>query len=150
MNDMADTNATGKINEIMTAALEKIRTLADAQTIIGEPIPTPGGTTIVPVSKVSVGFASGGLDYNGKAPEKAKNFGGGGGTGISITPVCFLVISPTGAVELLNVNMAADPVEKIASLVDKTPDIVERLKGVFAKKNEEKAEGSTAAEEQNA
>lgn len=147
MNDMADTNATGKINDIMTAALEKIRTLADAQTIIGEPIPTPGGTTIVPVSKVSVGFASGGLDYNGKAPEKAKNFGGGGGTGISVTPVCFLVISPTGAVELLNVNMAADPVEKIASLVDKTPDIVERLKGVFAKKKDEAPEATTEATE---
>ena len=150
MNDMPETNATEKINDIMTAALDKIRTLADAQTIIGEPIPTPGGTTIVPVSKVSVGFASGGLDYNGKQPEKAKNFGGGGGTGISVTPVCFLVISPSGAVELLNVNMAADPVEKIASLVDKTPDIAQRLKSVFAKKKEEKTEESTKAEEPNA
>ncbi len=147
---MPENNATEKINDIMTAALDKIRTLADAQTIIGEPIPTPGGTTIVPVSKVSVGFASGGLDYNGKQPEKAKNFGGGGGTGISVTPVCFLVISPSGAVELLNVNMAADPVEKIASLVDKTPDIAQRLKSVFAKKKEENAAEASAAEETEA
>ena len=143
---MPENNSTAKINEIMTAALDKIRTLADAETIIGQPISTPGGTTIIPVSKISVGFASGGLDYNGKAPEKAKNFGGGGGTGISINPVAFLVVSPTGAVEMLSVNNAADPVEKIASLVDKAPDIAERLKAVFAKKKEEKApEADTSA-----
>ena len=141
---MPDTTSTGKINEIMTAALDKIRSLADAQTIIGAPISTPGGPTVIPVSKVSVGFASGGLDYNGKAPEKAKNFGGGGGTGISVTPVAFLVISPTGAVEMLSVNTAADPVEKIASLVDKTPDIVERLKAVFAKKKDGSAPSAEA------
>ena len=120
---MQENKSTEKISEIMASTLEKIRTIADAETIIGEPIATNGGVTVIPVSKVSVGFASGGLDYNGKSPEKAKNFGGGSGSGISITPVAFLVVSPTGNVELLSVNSAPDTVDKIAAIVDKAPDL---------------------------
>ena len=134
---MQENKSTEKISEIMASTLEKIRTIADAETIIGEPIATNGGVTVIPVSKVSVGFASGGLDYNGKVPEKAKNFGGGSGSGISITPVAFLVVSPTGNVELLSVNSAPDTVDKIASLVDKAPDLAIRIKSVFTKKKEE-------------
>ena len=134
---MQENKSTEKISEIMASTLEKIRTIADAETIIGEPIATNGGVTVIPVSKVSVGFASGGLDYNGKAPEKAKNFGGGSGSGISITPVAFLVVSPTGNVELLSVNSAPDTVDKIASLVDKAPDLAIRIKSVFTKNKEE-------------
>lgn len=148
---MAESNATEKINDIISASLEKIRTIADTETVIGDPILTPGGTTIIPVSKVSVGFASGGLDYNGKAPEKAKNFGGGGGTGISVTPIAFLVVSPTGGVELLSIsNPSSDPLDKISALADKAPDIAERMKVVFAKKKEEKQEDTAKAEENTA
>jgi len=146
---MAESNATEKINDIISASLEKIRAIADTETVIGDPILTPGGTTIIPVSKVSVGFASGGLDYNGKTPEKAKNFGGGGGTGISVTPIAFLVVSPTGGVELLSIsNPSSDPLDKISALADKAPDIAERMKVVFAKKKEEKQE-DTAKDEEN-
>ncbi len=127
-------NTTEKIGDIISSSLEKIKTIAGGETVVGAPIPTPGGTTIIPVSKVSVGFASGGLDYNGKAPEKNKNFGGGGGTGISVTPIAFLVVSPSGSVELLSVANAGDPLEKLSSFVDKTPDMIERLRSVFAKK----------------
>ena len=134
---MQENKSTEKISEIMASTLEKIRTIADAETIIGEPIATNGGVTVIPVSKISVGFASGGLDYNGKSPEKAKNFGGGSGSGISITPVAFLVVSPTGNVELLSVNSAPDTVDKIAALVDKAPDLAIRIKSVFTKKKEE-------------
>ena len=148
---MAESNATEKINDIISASLEKIRTIADTETVIGDPILTPGGTTIIPVSKVSVGFASGGLDYNGKAPEKAKNFGGGGGTGISVTPIAFLVVSPTGGVELLSIsNPSSDPLDKISALADKAPDIAERMKVVFAKKKEEKQEDTDKTEENTA
>ena len=69
-----------KLNDIIGTSLEKIRALADGETVIGNPINTPNGTTIIPVSRVSMGFASGGLDYNGKkAATAAQNFGGGGG-----------------------------------------------------------------------
>ena len=131
---MADNNATEKINDIIATSLEKIKSIAGTETVIGAPIPTAGGTTIIPVSKVSRGFASGGLDYGNKAPDKQKNFGGGGGTGVSVTPVAFLIVSPTGGVELLSVGAPSDTIDKIAGLVDKAPDMVERLKAVFAKK----------------
>ncbi|MBQ7170737.1 MAG: sporulation protein YtfJ [Clostridia bacterium] len=127
-------NTTEKIGDIISSSLEKIKTIAGGETVVGAPIPTPGGTTIIPVSKISVGFASGGLDYGGKTPEKNKNFGGGGGTGISVTPVAFLVVSPSGSVELLSVANAGDPLEKLTSFVDKTPDMIDRLRSVFTKK----------------
>ena len=152
---MTENNSTAKINEIMTAALDKIRSLADAQTIIGQPIPTPGGTTIIPVSKVFVGFASGGVDYAGKhtAPQNAakpnaNNFGGGGGTGLTVSPVAFLVVDPSGDVQLLNVNeptkQANDPVSQVIGLLERSPELIEKLKVLFAKKE------SDAASENNA
>ena len=79
-----------KLQEIIAASLENIRSMVDANTVIGNPINTPQGTTIIPVSKVSLGFASGGLDYAGKSEEavraRIQNFGGGGGTGLSVVP----------------------------------------------------------------
>ena len=81
-----------KLNDIIGTSLEKIRALADGETVIGNPINTPNGTTIIPVSRVSMGFASGGLDYSGKKAETAaQNFGGGGGTGVTVSPVAFLL-----------------------------------------------------------
>ena len=92
---------------------------------------------IIPVSKVSLGFASGGLDYaSKKEADKAKNFGGGGGTGVSVTPMAFLVVKPDGTVELLNMSMPDTVTNKIATvgnLIEKSPDIIEKIKKVFAK-----------------
>lgn len=133
-----------KLNDIIQTSLENVRSMVDANTVIGTPINTPGGTTIIPISKIAVGFASGGLDYNGKtAQEKAnKNFGGGNGTGVSVSPVGFLVISPTGAVELLNVSMPSqnDTIDQISSFIERSPEIIEKFKAVFSKKKEEPAE----------
>ena len=97
-----------KLNDIIGTSLEKIKALADGETVIGNPISTPNGTTVIPVSKVSVGFASGGVDYNGKKAKDttvaAQNFGGGGGTGLTVSPVAFLIISPDGNVSMLPIN----------------------------------------------
>ena len=140
VNTMAENNATEKINDIIATSLEKIRTIADAETIIGTPIPTAGGTTIIPVSKVSVGFASGGLDYGNKTPDKSKNFGGGGGTGLSITPVGFLVVDKDGAVDMINVglNTAVGTVDQIGDLLDRSPEIINKFKSMFGKKDGKK------------
>ena len=91
-----------KLQEIIKTSLENIRTMIDANTVIGTPYTTPSGTTIIPVSKVSMGFATGGLDYSGKAESQPQNFGAGGGTGLSIQPLGFLVIAPDGSVEMVN------------------------------------------------
>ena len=93
--------AESKLKEIIQTSLASIREVIDANTIIGEPIEigNGSGTVIIPVSKVSMGYASGGVDYFGKnvsPAENMSNFGGGGGTGVSVSPVGFLVVKEDG------------------------------------------------------
>ena len=129
-----------KIPEIIKSSLENIRSMVDANTVVGDPIPTNAGTTIIPISKVSVGIASGGVDYNDKNERpKPQNFGGGGGTGLMVVPVGFLVVDKDGDVEFLNVGMKGkpDPVDQIADFVERTPDIIAKIKDIFAKDKEE-------------
>ena len=132
-----------KIQEIIKESLENIRTIIDANTVIGTPMETSNGVTIIPVSKISMGFASGGLDFDGKKEGAAKNFGGGGGTGLSVQPVGFLVISHEGRVEMINIGQKApkDTIEQVADLLERTPDIVYRLKVIFDKFSEMKQDG---------
>ena len=146
--------AETKVSGIIANALEDIRTVVDANTIIGTPIETNSGTTIIPVSKVSMGIASGGVDYLPKNRDKdgAKTvksstpcFGGGGGTGISVTPLCFLVVDKNGKVTTLNINnptgtnAAVSTIDSISSLLDKAPETIEKIKGLFSKKEPETA-----------
>ena len=128
-----------KVNENFLKAMDSIKAMADANTIIGESITTSNGTTIIPVSKVTMGYASGGLDYAPKkvtpAP-KTNNYGGVGGSGMTISPVAFLIISPTGAVEVQNVNQpmgAADPISSVIGLIERSPDLIERLRNALSK-----------------
>ena len=142
-----------KLNDIIGTSLEKIRALADGETVIGNPISTPNGTTIIPVSRVSMGFASGGLDYSGKkAATAAQNFGGGGGTGVTVSPVAFLVLTPDGDVKLLPIEAApkgGDTVDKVTAFIERSPDLLERLKRVFTsdKKKKSKTDADEAAED---
>ncbi|MBR5314698.1 MAG: GerW family sporulation protein [Clostridia bacterium] len=135
-----------KQNDIIKTTLDSIRGIIESNTVIGEPVNTPGGITIIPVSKVSLGFASGGLDYSSKKEESAKsnNFGGGSGTGVSVVPMAFLVIKPDGNVELLNMSVpdtTTNQIATIGNIVEKTPDVIERIKNIFVKeKKEEKGE----------
>jgi len=126
-----------KFNEAFRNAMEGIRSMADANTVIGEPVTTANGTTIIPVSKLSMGYASGGLDYNSKNKETPapQNFGGLGGSGLTVTPVGFLIVSSNGTVEMLNVNQpaAADPVSNIIGLIERSPDLIERLRVAIGK-----------------
>lgn len=136
-------NAENKLEDIIRASLENVRNMVDANTIIGDPINTASGTTIIPISKITVGFATGGLDFNSKSDAPLKqNFGGGGGTGINIIPIGFLVVDKNGGVDLLNVGMkaASDPVEQISDLIDRAPEIIGKIKSAFAKTPEEDEE----------
>lgn len=139
--------AQNKLTEIIQASLEEIKQVVDANTIIGTPINTPQGTTIIPVSKVMVGFASGGLDYLGKNMKKVAdsaekpaplqtNFGGGGGTGVTVQPVGFLIVSPDGDVDLLNVGANAagnDKIESISNLIERSPEVISKIAAIFKK-----------------
>ena len=137
-----------KIPEIIRSSMENIRSMVDANTIVGDPVAATGGTVIIPISKIAVGIASGGVDYNSKndVHVKPQNFGGGGGTGLTVSPVGFLVCDKNGDVEFINVSSKGkpDPVDQIADLVERTPEIIAKIKGLFAK---DKAEEEFPEEE---
>ena len=125
-----------KIGDIIRASVENIKSTFDANTVIGEPISTANGTVIIPVSKLSVGFVSGGIDYTGKNPNPKGNFGGGGGTGVSVTPVAFLTVYPDGTVSLLNINdqpKETDPVVQIIGEIERSPELITKLKNALSK-----------------
>ena len=83
-------------------------------------------------------IATGGIDYFGKKAPDNKNFGGGGGTGVTVAPVGFLVVDPKGKVELLNINAESrDPVSQIIGLIESSPEIIEKFKNLFSKKDKD-------------
>lgn len=133
------TSSENKLQEIIQSSLENIRSMIDANTVIGNPINTPSGTVIIPVSKISMGFASGGMDFNGKNEEamraRLQNFGGGGGTGLSISPVGFLVVGADGSVDMINVGMEAQSgaIEQVAGVIERSPEIIAKIRSVFSK-----------------
>lgn len=148
---MAENN--NSFNDALKTALNNLSDIAGTDTIIGDPMTTPNGTTIIPVSKVAVGFATGGSDFVGKHSKDtnvANSFSGAGGGGITVSPVAFLVISPEGDAKILNVNNPmdsnADLGTSIVSLLNKTPTIVEKVKTIF-KKNKKEAEKEAEVEE---
>ena len=138
---MADN--TNKLGDMNKSSLDSIKSMLDANTIVGDPIETQNGVCIIPISKITVGFASGGLDYAGKdSASKPNNFGGGGGTGVSVTPVAFLVVSASGEVNVLNVNSnvsgtSVDTVSQVVGLIERSPELIERVKSALSKKKNE-------------
>ena len=124
-----------KQSELIRTALENVKSMIDANTVTGTPITTESGTMIIPISKVYVGIASGGVDYFGKKSVSEKNFGGGGGTGVTVSPIGFLVVDAKGKLELLNLDAPTkDPVSKVVEFVENSPELIEKFKNLFSKK----------------
>ncbi len=121
-------------NGILRTTIEKVRDLVDVSTIIGEPINLPDGLTIIPVSKVTYGFASGGSDFPSK--NNVELFGGAGGAGITINPVAFLVIKD-GDVTIKHIVSNDNAIERAVSLV---PEMFDKVTKLTNKKKEETAE----------
>ena len=123
------------IGSLMDTTMEKIKEMIDVNTIIGEPITSPDGTLIIPVSKVSYGFAAGGSDL----PTKKENkdcFGGGSGGGVTIQPVAFLTVYQ-GDVRLVPVDREEGTADKLVNMI---PDVLKKVKGVFKKDKSESAD----------
>ena len=123
------------IGSLMDNTMEKIKEMIDVNTIIGEPITSPDGTLIIPVSKVSYGFAAGGSDL----PTKKENkdcFGGGSGAGVTIQPVAFLTVYQ-GDVRLVSVDREEGTADKLVNMI---PDVLKKVKGVFKKDKSESAD----------
>lgn len=128
------------ISEMLSSSMEKLRGVADVNTIIGDPIQAAPGVTLLPVSKISYGYAGGGTDFVTKNSGKENPFGGGSGCSVKITPVAFLVIKGEN-VRLLPVSEA--PSTTADRIVELIPDLVENLKQFFAEKKQEKDDTST-------
>ena len=113
---------SNSVPNMMEGMLHKIREMIDANTVMGNPVTTPDGTTIIPISKVSIGFGGGGSDF---ATNKASNpFGGGAGGGVKVTPVAFIVVS-NGNVRMLPVAQAANTTAD--RLVEMIPDTLDKV-----------------------
>ena len=115
---------------LMSTSMEKIRELVDVNTIVGEPVSSPDGTVIIPISKVSFGFVSGGSDIPSSVPKEV--FAGGSGAGVTIKPQAFIVIKRDGDVELKELGSKDSPVD---SLIEGVPGLVSKVKDIFGKKD---------------
>ena len=132
------------IEGMMDNMLDKIKQMADSNTVVGEPITTPDGTVIIPISKVSYGFASGGSDLPAKQTQKDL-FGGGAGAGVTITPVAFLTVS-NGNTKLLQVDPFHSSLDRVIGMV---PDLLDRVKSFLDTNKEETAEDAAVQVEKS-
>lgn len=134
---MKDQSASG----ILATAIEKIKDMVDCQTIIGDAIDAGDGIKVIPISKVTYGFASGGSDFPTKTSKEL--FGGGGGAGVTISPVAFLVIN-NGDVSVKYISEGAEnSAERIIGMV---PDVVNKVSDVVTKLKNDKNGSEEVAE----
>lgn len=130
------------INDLMSTTLEKIREMIDVNTVIGEPIHAGEDIVVIPVSRMTVGFTSGGSDFVSKnhKPEHKNSFAGGSGAGISIQPISFLVIKGEN-IRMVPVQAYSTTVDKV---VDMVPEMVDKVVDViqnFTQKEEKTEKG---------
>ena len=131
MDNPAENSKRHPLNDLMQSTMDRIREMVDTNTIVGQPITTPDGVTLIPISKVSFGFGSGGADYGKTTPKE--NFGGGSAAGVRIDPVAFLVIRE-GNTRVLPV--AVPPATTVDRVIDMVPDLLEKVEKYLDKKEE--------------
>ena len=130
MNAMDTKERKRPLNDLLRITMDKVHEMVDTNTIVGEPIATPDGVTLIPISRVSLGIGCGGGDYGKVQP---KDFGGGSGAGVKIEPVAFLVIRE-GSTRVLPVAMP--PMTTLDRVVEMMPDLVDKVEKYFDKKEE--------------
>lgn len=117
------------LTELMEASIGKIRQMVDSNTIVGEPIQTPDGVTLIPVCRMSFGFGSGGGDYG-----KGANFGGGAAAGVRVEPVSFLMVKD-GVTRVLPVGVPA--VTTVDRVIELVPEVMDRVENFIDRKREQ-------------
>ena len=125
------------LSEMMNSSMSKIREMVDVNTVIGDPIVTGDGVTIIPVTKVSIGYGGGGSDFATKNyPANRDNaFGGGAGAGVSITPVAFLIVRGENVRMLPVAEPASTAVDR---LIEQLPDLIDKAQSFFESRKAEK------------
>lgn len=136
------------INELMSTTMDKIKTMMDANTIIGEPIQA-GDVTLIPVSKLSFGFAGGGSDFvtKNQKPGMDNTFGGGSGASAKLEPVAFLVVRGE-SVKLIPVAPA--PATTVDRVIETVPEVVDKLTAFIEKQQEKKEQAAAQAKQDRA
>ncbi|MEX2460943.1 MAG: GerW family sporulation protein [Paenibacillaceae bacterium] len=143
------------IQGLMKTAMENIKEMVDVNTIVGDPVETPDGSVILPISKVGFGFAAGGSEFLGEGEQDQQNkndkndanlatvslpFGGGSGGGVSITPIAFLVVNSTG-VKVVPLDNQTHLYER---LIDSAPQVFDKIQSMLkGNKNNTTAMGAT-------
>ncbi len=123
------------IGELMQTTMENVRNILKVDTVVGDPIYTPDGITLVPISRISVGFGGGGVEFGNKKGGDAKPYGGGNATGVKIDPIGFLVIKE-GSVRMINVTPPANTT--VDRLIDMVPQVMDRVDAFIEKNKQER------------
>ena len=112
------------INSLMQATMENVKNMLKVDTVVGDPIVTPDGIMLVPISRVSVGFGGGGVEFGSKKEGEERPYGGGNATGVKVEPMGFLVVKD-GTVRMINLTPpASNTVDRIIDLV---PQVMDRV-----------------------
>ena len=122
------------ISSLMETTMNKIRDMVDVNTVVGTPITTPDGITVIPVSRVSYAFATGGSDFRVK---EKPGFGGGNGAGVKIEPIGFLVVKE-GNIRMVSITPPAN--STIDRVIEKAPELMDTVEAFFKKRTPESAE----------
>ena len=116
---------SNSLPNMLENTIAKIREMVDVNSVVGDPITTPDGVTIIPISKVSVGFGGGGSDFVSRHANKHENpFGGGAGGGVKVTPIAFLIVKE-GSVRMLPVTAPANTTAD--RVVEMVPDVLDKV-----------------------
>ena len=119
----------------MQTTMENVKNMLKVDTVVGEPIVTPDGITLVPISKISVGFGGGGVEFGNKGTANARPYGGGNATGVKIDPIGFLVIKD-GTVRMINVTPPAS--NTVDRIIDMVPQVIDRVDAFITKQKQGK------------
>ena len=122
------------IGELMQATMDNVKNMLKVDTVVGDPIYTPDGITLIPISRVSVGFGGGGVEFTGKKIGGDRPYGGGNATGVKIEPIGFLVIKD-GNIRMINILPPANTT--VDRIIDLVPQVIDRVEGFINKQNEE-------------
>lgn len=126
-----------KLPNMLEGAIQKIKEMVDVNSVIGDPITTPDGVTIIPVSKVSVGFGGAGSDFTKSKAGSENPFGGGVGGGVKVTPICFLIVKD-GNVRMMPVAVPANTTAD--RIVEMVPDTLDKISAFIESKTDKKEE----------
>ena len=122
------------IGDLMETTMENVKNILKTDTVVGDPITTPDGITLVPISRISVGFGGGGVEFGAARKDGTQPYGGGNATGVKIDPIGFLVIKD-GVIRMVNITPPAN--NTVDRIIDLVPQVIDRVEAFVNKQKDE-------------